>query len=61
MVGDWTNKNQQILEFLGQYQRAGVPLYVVYAGEDYEQVLPQILSPSMVVDAINLAKQEIEK
>ena len=60
MVGDWTNKNDQILKFLSEYERAGVPLYVVYAGEQSEQILPQILSPNMVIDAINKAKQEIQ-
>ncbi|MCU4677622.1 protein-disulfide reductase DsbD family protein [Catenovulum sp. 2E275] len=59
MVGDWTNKNQQILTFLQQYKRAGVPLYVVYAGDGSEQVLPQLLSPSIVIEAINQAKKEL--
>lgn len=59
MVGDWTNKNTQIFEYLSQYERAGVPLYVVYAGNKHKQVLPQILSPSTVIDAINQAKKEL--
>ncbi|EWH12076.1 thiol:disulfide interchange protein [Catenovulum agarivorans DS-2] len=59
MVGDWTNKNSQILSFLQQYQRAGVPLYVVYAGNHSEQVLPQLLTPAMLIEAINLAKKEL--
>jgi len=53
MVGDWTNKNQLIFDYLSQYKRAGVPLYVVYAGNQDKQVLPQILSPNLVADAIN--------
>ncbi|WP_260680364.1 protein-disulfide reductase DsbD [Thalassotalea sp. PS06] len=59
MVGDWTNKNTEILEFLQQYQRSGVPLYVIYAGDSYEQVLPQILTADIVIEAINQAKKEI--
>lgn len=59
MVGDWTNKNAEILGFLNQYERAGVPLYVVYAGNDYEEILPQILSPGTIIEAINTAKKEI--
>ena len=59
LVGDWTNKNQSILQFLNRYQRSGVPLYVVYAGTDYEQVLPQLLTPQTVIEAINRAKREI--
>nr|WP_165399004.1 protein-disulfide reductase DsbD domain-containing protein [Shewanella maritima] len=59
LVGDWTNKNDMIFNYLKQYQRSGVPLYVMYAGNDYEQVLPQILTPEMVVTAINTAKKEV--
>jgi thiol:disulfide interchange protein DsbD len=59
MLGDWTNKNQAILDYLKQYQRAGVPLYVVYAGEKHVNVLPQVLTPSIVIDAIEQAKQEL--
>lgn len=60
LVGDWTNKNQEIHQFLTRYQRSGVPLYVVYAGTHYEQVLPQVLTTDIVVDAINQAKQELK-
>lgn len=58
MVGDWTNKNAKILEYLSQYERAGVPLYVVYAGKGPKQVLTQILTPQIVLNAIHQAKQE---
>lgn len=60
MVGDWTNKNQQILQYLKQYDRAGVPLYVVYAGTGSVSVLPQVLTPDIVVNAIIQAQEEIE-
>lgn len=59
LVGDWTNKNHTILQFLNRYQRSGVPLYVVYAGNQYEQVLPQLLTPQIVINAINRARQEL--
>lgn len=59
MVGDWTNKNDEILQYLSQYERAGVPLYVVYAGTKSKQILPQILSPNTLIDAINQAKKEL--
>ncbi|WP_394132260.1 protein-disulfide reductase DsbD family protein [Shewanella maritima] len=59
LVGDWTNKNDTIFNYLKQFQRSGVPLYVMYAGNDYEQVLPQILTPETVVGAINTAKKEV--
>lgn len=60
MVGDWTNKNEQILKYLNQYQRSGVPLYVVYAGNTGSAVLPQILTTEMVINALELAKGEIK-
>lgn len=52
LVGDWTNKNQEILAFLNQYERAGVPLYVIYAGNHYQEVLPQILTPQILRSAV---------
>ncbi|ALS98889.1 protein-disulfide reductase DsbD family protein [Lacimicrobium alkaliphilum] len=61
MVGDWTNKNQQILEFLNHYQRSGVPLYVVYGGTSHVEILPQLLTVNMVIDALNRAKKEIKQ
>lgn len=59
LIGDWTNKNQTILQYLTKYQRSGVPLYVVYAGSSSEQVLPQILTPEIVINAIKQAQQEL--
>jgi thiol:disulfide interchange protein DsbD len=59
MVGDWTNKNQEILNYLNSYDRAGVPLYVVYAGNKHVQVLPQILTSNTVLTAINQATKEL--
>jgi len=53
---DWTNRDPIITDALAQYDRAGVPLYVLYpaagAGEDDGQVLPQILTPSAFLDAL---------
>ncbi|WP_448554737.1 protein-disulfide reductase DsbD family protein [Thalassotalea montiporae] len=59
LVGDWTNKNSEILAYLTRYQRSGVPLYVVYAGGGKGQVLPQILTPNIVITAIQQAQQEL--
>jgi thiol:disulfide interchange protein len=60
MVGDWTNKNEVILKYLNQYQRSGVPLYVVYAGNANSTVLPQILTTEIVIKALEIAKGEIK-
>ncbi|XOV77939.1 MAG: protein-disulfide reductase DsbD family protein [Aestuariibacter sp.] len=53
LVGDWTNKNDQILNYLQQFNRSGVPLYVIYKGEGEGVVLPQILTPEIVINAVN--------
>lgn len=59
MVGDWTNKNTEILMYLNKYQRSGVPLYVVYAGNQYVSVLPQILTADIVIEELNKAQKEL--
>lgn len=52
MEGDWTHADAEITAYLQQFERNGVPLYVVYpAGGGSPRVLPQILTPSIVVAA----------
>jgi thiol:disulfide interchange protein DsbD len=53
MVGDWTNNDAAITAVLQQFNRAGVPLYVVYRGNAEADVLPQTLTPSLVRKAIS--------
>ena len=55
LKGDWTNKDSEITQYLHQYQRQGVPLYVYYPPRDKDtgerpdsQILPQILTPKIV-------------
>ncbi|MDE8604847.1 protein-disulfide reductase DsbD family protein [Marinomonas sp. RSW2] len=51
MVGDWTNGDSQMTAFLSEHGRSGVPLYLWYKkGVDQPRVLPQILSPSTLID-----------
>ncbi|CCV07435.1 Thiol:disulfide interchange protein DsbD,putative (fragment) [Mesorhizobium metallidurans STM 2683] len=53
LKADWTNQDPTITAFLERFGRAGVPLYVFYPpGQIEPVVLPQILTPSIVVDAI---------
>ncbi|ABC30289.1 Thiol:disulfide interchange protein [Hahella chejuensis KCTC 2396] len=59
LVGDWTNRNDEIFGYLQRYGRAGVPLYVVYAGMADGQVLPQLLTPELLIRGIEQAKEEI--
>jgi thiol:disulfide interchange protein len=45
LKGDWTRRDSDITAYLQQYQRDGVPLYVLYWPGQPPQVLPQILTP----------------
>jgi DsbC/DsbD-like thiol-disulfide interchange protein/cytochrome c biogenesis protein CcdA len=50
LAGDWTKGDPEITRFLESRGRAGVPLYLWYEpGRDAEE-LPQILTPSMLID-----------
>lgn len=54
LEGDWTNADEQITEVLARFERNGVPLYLVYkAGKTEAQVLPQILTPAIMLKAFN--------
>jgi thiol:disulfide interchange protein len=54
LVADWTNRNQAITKLLDANGRDGVPLYLYYApGADKPVILPQILTESGVLGAIN--------
>ena len=53
LKGDWTSQNPEITQFLQQFGRSGVPLYLLYSGRGGEPVmLPQILTAASVLDAI---------
>ncbi len=53
LKGDWTRQDPQITAFLREHGRDGVPLYVFYpAGGGAPSVLPQILTPSGVLEAL---------
>ena len=55
LKGDWTNRDPAITALLDAHQRSGVPLYLLYSGRAGEAptVLPQILTPGLVVAAID--------
>jgi thiol:disulfide interchange protein DsbD len=56
MVGDWTKRDADIAQALGDHGRAGVPLYLMYgAGGGDAEVLPQILTEALVVKAADRA------
>jgi thiol:disulfide interchange protein DsbD len=54
MIADWTMRDEAISAYLAKFGRNGVPLYVWYAPSKPGVVLPQILTPSIVLDALAL-------
>jgi thiol:disulfide interchange protein len=52
LKGDWTNRNPEITRLLEKFGRSGVPLYVLYRSGGEPVVLPQILTQSLVLDAL---------
>ena len=56
LKGDWTRNDPDITRILKKFQRAGVPLYLVYpAGGGAPQVLPELLTKQIVLDALQAA------
>jgi len=53
MKGDWTHYDAEITEFLAQYKRNGVPLYVFFPATGEPRVLPQVLTPQLVADVLS--------
>ena len=53
LEADWTNEDPVITRALAEYGRSGVPLYLLYAkGSSSARILPQILTQSIVIEAI---------
>lgn len=52
MVADWTSTDPDITAYLASFGRNGVPLYVYYPPHGQPVVLPQILTPALVREAI---------
>lgn len=55
LTADWTNEDPEISRVLQSFNRNGVPLYVIYPADPdgTPVVLPQLLTQSMVVEALN--------
>jgi thiol:disulfide interchange protein DsbD len=51
---DWTREDPAITQALTALGRSGVPVYALYSPEQNDpQLLPQVLTPGIVLDAIN--------
>ena len=57
MKADWTRKDAAITAALAEFGRNGVPLYVLYPPQGEPKVLPELLTPAMVIAAINANKK----
>ncbi len=57
MKADWTRKDEAIGKALRRFGRNAVPLYVLYGAnpDEQPQILPQVLTPELVLDALNKA------
>jgi thiol:disulfide interchange protein len=54
LKGDWTHKDPQITQLLNQYDRNGVPLYLVFPkGPGAAEILPQLLTKNGLIKALN--------
>ena len=52
LKADWTNRNPEITAALHALGRDGVPAYALYPkGNGAAQLLPQVLTPTLVIDA----------
>lgn len=58
LKGDWTRMNPDITQYLNDYGRSGVPLYVYYAPAQQGEkrpapvILPQILTPQIIANTL---------
>jgi thiol:disulfide interchange protein DsbD len=53
LKGDWTRQDAGITAFLRAHDRSGVPLYVYFSADGSMQELPQLLTPGLVLAAID--------
>jgi len=52
---DWTSRDKRIASELLKYGRDGVPLYVVHPGGGPAVLLPELLTPGLLLDALGAA------
>ena len=58
MRADWTRPDPAISDFLGRHGRVGIPLNVVYGpGAPDGIALPELLTPTLVMDAMDRASR----
>lgn len=55
MKADWTKKDPIITEALASFGRNGLPLNVIYPAVGEPEILPEVLTPSIVIAAVDRA------
>jgi thiol:disulfide interchange protein DsbD len=60
MKADWTNGDPVITKLLKQFDRPGVPLYVLYPGKNEEPIVfPELLTKSMVLEKLEIVARGV--
>ncbi len=57
MLADWTKNDPEITAELKKHGRSSVPLYVLYGPNGEEEILPQLLTKGVVIDALQKIEQ----
>jgi thiol:disulfide interchange protein DsbD len=60
MKADWTRHDEAITQALTTLGRSGVPAYALYTpGQSQPQMLPEVLTPGIVTDAVSKLPQQV--
>jgi len=52
LTADWTTPDPAITAALERFGRSGVPLYLLYPAVGEPEILPQVLTPGMMIEAV---------
>ncbi len=59
MRGDWTERDEKILNFIKSYDRLGIPVNIIYGPNNQKGIiLPEILTKQIVINNINKVKND---
>jgi thiol:disulfide interchange protein DsbD len=54
LKADWTHQDPRITQALAALGRNAIPVYVIYfPGQEAPKVLPEVLTPALVIDEIS--------
>jgi thiol:disulfide interchange protein DsbD len=57
---DWTNADPAITKILKQFGRPGVPMYVLYPGNNAEPILfPELLTQSLILEKLETVSAQV--